>query len=196
MESTVKSATRKQKNELISTILAAFVTDPVARWICPSAHHYFSRLGEFVDAFGGASFDHDSAYYVDGYYGAALWLPPKIQPNEEKMMTIIKDVVPETRLDAAFSVFEKMGSFHPDEPCWYLPLIGVDPSFQARGYGSRLMKHALDRCDQEKKLAYLESSNPRNLSLYIRSGFELIGTIQVGDSPPVFPMVRKPKSLG
>jgi ribosomal protein S18 acetylase RimI-like enzyme len=88
-----------------------------------------------------------------------------------------------------------MGSFHPEEPHWYLPLIGVDPSHQARGYGSMLMKHALERCDREEKLAYLESSNPRNLSLYIRHGFELIGTIQVADAPPVFPMRRKPRSL-
>ena len=56
------------------------------------------------------------------------------------------------------------------------------------------MKHALERCDGEKKLAYLESSNPRNLSLYIRHGFEVIGTIQVADSPPVFPMLRKPRT--
>src|SRR5215469_12088301 len=193
MDAIVKSASSDQKTALISTIIAAFVTDPVARWICPEAHQYFSRMNEFVDAFGGASFDQGSAYYVDGYCGAALWLPPKVQPNEEKMMTVIKDVVPEHRLEAAFSMFEKMGSFHPDEPHWYLPMIGADPSYQARGHGSRLMKHAVERCDREKKLAYLESSNPRNLSLYIRHGFELIGTIQVADSPPVFPMVRKPR---
>ena len=76
-----------------------------------------------------------------------------------------------------------------------MPLIGVDPSDQARGYGSMLMKHALERCDGEEKLAYLESSNPRGLSLYLRHGFELIGTIQIADSPPVFPMLRKPRSL-
>src|SRR5215831_19529772 len=108
MESTVKSASSEQKNALISTILAAFLTDPVARWLCPDVHQYFSRMDEFVDAFGGASFVHGSAYYVDGYRGAALWLPPKVQPNEEKLMTIIKETVPEYRLDGALSVFEKM----------------------------------------------------------------------------------------
>jgi|SRR5208282_867999 ribosomal protein S18 acetylase RimI-like enzyme len=194
METIVKSASSEQKNALISTIAAAFVTDPLARWICPEAHQYFSCINEFVEAFGGASFPHGSAYYVKGYRGAALWLPPMVQPNEEKMMAIIKDNIPDERLDAAFSVFEKMGSFHPNEPHWYLPLIGVDPSHQARGYGSLLMRHAVERCDREKRLAYLESSNPRNLSLYIRQGFELIGTIQVADSPPVFPMLRKPRN--
>ena len=108
--------------------------------------------------------------------------------------TTFRMLPPEQRLDAAFSVFEKMGSFHPGEPHWYLPLIGVDPSQQGRGYGSQLMKHALERCDREKTIAYLESSNPRNLSLYIRCGFELVGTIQLADSPPLFPMVRKPRN--
>lgn len=193
MEASVKSASIDQKKALISTIAAAFVTDPVARWICPDALQYFSCIDEFVDAFGGASFTHQSAYCVDGYRGTALWLPPAVQPNEEKMIEIIKDNMREDRLDAAFALFEKMGNSHPDEPHWYLPLIGVDPSHQARGYGSMLMRHALERCDREKKVAYLESSNPRNLSLYIRHGFELTGTIQIGDSPPVFPMVRKPR---
>jgi len=30
------------------------------------------------------------------------------------------------------------------------------------------------------------------VSLYPRHGFEVIGTIQVGDAPPIFPMVRQP----
>ena len=153
MESSVKSTSSEQKKALISTLVAAFVTDPVARWICPEAHRYFSRIDEFFDAFGGASFVHGSAYYVEGYRGSALWLPPKVHPNEEAMMAVIKDVVPDVRFENAFSVFEKIGTFHPQEPHWYLPLIGVDPSHQARGYGSMLMKHALQQCDHENTLA-------------------------------------------
>jgi hypothetical protein len=55
------------------------------------------------------------------------------------------------------------------------------------------MKQALIPCDQDKKLAYLESTNPKNISLYEQYGFELLGTIQVGASPPIFPMLRKPR---
>ena len=39
--------------------------------------------------------------------------------------------------------------------------------------------------------AYLEASTERSRDLYARHGFELIATIQVADSPPLFPMVRK-----
>jgi hypothetical protein len=65
-------------------------------------------------------------------------------------------------------------------------LIGVDPSQQRKGY-------TLIPCDREKKPAHLESSNPRNFPLYERHGFEVVGTIQAGTSPPIFPMLRKPR---
>jgi hypothetical protein len=41
--------------------------------------------------------------------------------------------------------------------------------------------------------AYLESSNPRNISLYERHGFERLGTIQSGASPTMVPMLRPPR---
>jgi hypothetical protein len=38
--------------------------------------------------------------------------------------------------------------------------------------------------------AYLESSNPAKVPLYERHGSVILGTIQVGSSPPIFPMLR------
>jgi ribosomal protein S18 acetylase RimI-like enzyme len=52
------------------------------------------------------------------------------------------------------------------------------------------MKHALDRCDEQHLPAYLESSNPANISLYERHGFEVTARIQTETSPPMHPMYR------
>ena len=90
-------------------------------------------------------------------------------------------------------MLEQMSSYHPSEPHWYLPLIGVDPALHGKGYGSALMEHALIQCDRDQKAAYLESSNSKNITLYERHGFGLLGTIQVGESPPILPMLRKPR---
>jgi len=68
----------------------------------------------------------------------------------------------------------------------------VEPRSQARGLGADLMRHAVARCDEDGTLAYLESSNPRNISLYRRFGFEVIGEIRVGAAPLLTPMVRLP----
>jgi ribosomal protein S18 acetylase RimI-like enzyme len=62
-----------------------------------------------------------------------------------------------------------------------------------RGLGGALMRYAIERCDADKMLAYLESSNPRNIPLYERHGFEVMGEIKVGAGPTVTPMLRRPR---
>ena len=70
--------------------------------------------------------------------------------------------------------------------------MGVEPRHQRQGLGSALLKHALIACDCDNQLAYLEVSSPQNLALFEKHGFEVIGTIQAGSSPPIFPMLREP----
>jgi hypothetical protein len=53
-----------------------------------------------------------------------------------------------------------------------------------------LASYARRRCDEDHLPAYLESSNPRNVPLYERHGFTVIGAIQAGTSPTMYPMVR------
>ena len=147
----------------------------------------------FVRAFGGKAFAHGSAYYVDGYAGAALWLPPEVRPDEDALITLLQRTVPVQVQKDVFAVFEQMGRYHPREPYWYLPLIGVDPPQQGKGHGAALLQHTLIPCNRDHTLAYLESTNPKNIPLYERHGFELLDTIQVGASPPIFPMLRTPR---
>jgi len=192
MNFSVKTARQEEETAVTGAIIAAFVTDPLVRWLLPEAHRYFATMPGLIRGFAGASFANESAYHVGAYAGAALWLPPGIHFDEEALTSLFHRNLAKDKVENAFAFFEEMGKYHPEEPHWYLPAIGVDPLHQGHGYGSALMKHALQRCDREQKLAYLESSNPRNLSLYIRHGFEIIGTIRVADSPPLFPMLRKP----
>lgn len=191
----IKTATTTDQDQTVAVIVMAFSADPMARWSYPDSHEYLSNFPDLVRAFGGNAFEHGSAYYAEGFSGAALWLPPDVHPREEEMIEIVQRTASGQKQEEVFAIFEQMGHYHPSEPHWYLPLIGVDPARQGNGVGSALMKHALTRCDQEKLLAYLESSNPRNIPLYKRHGFELLGTIQVGSSPPIYPMLRRPVSL-
>ncbi|CAN5891058.1 GNAT family N-acetyltransferase [soil metagenome] len=177
--------------QAVAVIVLAFSTDPVARWANPDPVQYLTYFPAGVRAFGGRAFEHGTGHHLSGFAGAALWLPPGVLPDEEALGAAVEASVPEKELQAeVFAVFERMGSYHPAEPHWYLPLIGVDPAHQRKGYGSVLLQHALSQCDRDHAPAYLESSNPANIPLYERHGFEVLGTIQVGSSPPIFPMLR------
>ena len=189
----IRSAAPADQRGVIDVITLAFSTDPMARWTLPDPQKYLAVMPEVVRRFGGSGFVHNSAYLVDGYGGAAMWLPPGVEPDAEGLVTLIQESVAPDILPDVLAVFGQMGGYHPHEPHWYLPLIGVDPAQQNRGLGSALMRHALAVCDRDGSLAYLESSNPRNIPLYQRHGFESLGTIQVGSSPPVVPMLRRPR---
>ena len=189
----VKTATTADEQRGIDTIVLAFSSDPVVRWVYPTPHDYLHHFPEFIRIYAGKAFESGTAYYTEDFAATALWLPPGVQPNEGELIKLIQNTVPEERQEHLFSVFEQLESYHPTEPYWYLPLIGADPTHQRKGSGSALMKHVLARCDQEGSLAYLESSNPENISLYARYGFEILGMIQVGTMPPLIPMLRKPQ---
>ena len=187
------AATASDEASIIDVLVRANWADPAARWVWPDSQQFLMYFPSFVRAFGGKAFAHGSAYYVDGYTGAALWLPPDVHPDENALIALLQRTVSDQIQKDVFAVFEQMGRYHPNEPHWYLPLMGVDPSQQSKGFGSALLQHILIQFDRDNKLAYLESSNPKNIPLYKRHGFELLGTIQRGTSPSISPMLRRPR---
>ena len=85
------------------------------------------------------------------------------------------------------------GSKHPSEPHYYLRFMGVVPERQGRGIGSALIRPALERCDREGVLAYLEATTARNAALYERHGFDTFEETRLGgDGPPLWLMLRRP----
>jgi ribosomal protein S18 acetylase RimI-like enzyme len=189
----IRNASESDRASVIDVVVLAFSADPVTRWTWPDPQEYLRHFPSFIEAFAGGAFARRSAFYIDGYAGAALWLPPSVHPDENALVDLLQRTASGQVRGDASALMEQMGRYHPSEPHWYLPLIGVDPAHQGKGYGAALMRHALSQCDHERKLAYLESTNPRNVPLYERHGFEVLGTIQVGTSPPIRPMLRKPK---
>jgi ribosomal protein S18 acetylase RimI-like enzyme len=181
------------ENPAVETVLLAFAADPMARWTWPHAHQYLAAMPRMARAFGVRAFSNGSAFCTEDYAGAALWLPPGVDADEEKLSAVLNSTVEPSRAAEAAAIFEQMAKYHPTEPLWYLPLIGVDPAHQGEGHGDALMAHALARCDGDHMPAYLESSNPRNIPFYQRHGFEQLGAIQVGSSPTLVPMLRRPR---
>jgi ribosomal protein S18 acetylase RimI-like enzyme len=190
---TVRTLTPADESAAIATIALAFAADPMTRWTWPKADQYLAAMPRMARAFGGRAFAHGGALATGDYIGVALWLPPGVGPDEEGLGAVMQSTVAPAKLEDGAGLFEQMAAYHPHDPHWYLPLIGVDPAHFGEGHGDALLSHVLARCDRERAPAYLESTNPRNMSLYLRHGFEPLGTIQAGSSPPLVPMLRKPR---
>jgi GNAT superfamily N-acetyltransferase len=171
----------------------SFSVDPASRWVFPDPNQYFIHFPTFVKHYGGGAFDTNSVHGVEGHEGFAMWLAPGQHPDDGALANFIRQSVAESRHAEIFDLVERMSASHPAEPHWFLPLIGVDPIWQGKGRGSELLKHMLAQCDREQQLAYLDSTNPKNIPLYERHGFKQLGVIEAGSCPPVYPMLRKPR---
>ena len=186
----VQVALRAQQESVVDALLLAFSRDPIARYAFPEPTPYRAGFRSVILGMGGAALDHGSAFATQGFGAVALWLPPGTGMDEAVVGEGMQHV-PAERQETMGAMMEEMGRLHPEEPHWYLPLIGVDPARQGSGLGSQLLQHALARADRDGLPAYLESTNPANVSLYERHGFAVVGKIQHGDAPPMFPMLRE-----
>ena len=98
-----------------------------------------------------------------------------------------------TSSSASASSARLMMANHPHEPHWYLNVVSTIPEHQGRGLGTTVLQPVLERCDADGARAYLESSNPRNLTLYRRNGFVDAGEIPLPDGPSLIKMWRDPR---
>lgn len=189
----VRVAAASEADAVLDTLMLAFSTDPCLRYLLWSPAAFFKGFRPFATGMGGAAVGQGTAWLADDGAAAALWLPPGASSDRDAMLAVIGELAREEKLPVLGEVGETMAAYHPEEPHWYLAMIGVDPARQGLGYGSAILKESLRRCDEEGVMAYLESSNPRNVPLYERYGFEVMGFVQPGDFPGIYPMVRQPR---
>ena len=71
-------------------------------------------------------------------------------------------------------------AFHPKDPFTYLWFIGVNPSVQHKGIGSKLLKEIIQHCQNMKRTIYLETSVESNVVWYQKHGFEKYHTLDMG----------------
>ena len=174
----------------IATLVLAFATDPVARWMYDDPHQYLQHIPRLFRALGTRSFEAGAAQRTNDGIGVAIWLPPGVHGDDEPLEAVIAESIAQEKQAEVAAVFERTEHYRPTEPHWYLSLIGVAALHRNKGCGAALLQHRLRQCDREHLPAYLWSSNPLNISLYERYGFKISGTIQVGSSPSIFPMLR------
>ncbi|MGH3636353.1 MAG: GNAT family N-acetyltransferase [Mycobacterium sp.] len=186
---------------LSQTLGGAFYDDPVTMWILPDDK---SRAVRLPRLFGAQTRHHHLAgggveVACDGAAigAAALWDPPnRWQQSRRAQLAMLPSLIHTfgVRPAAAREVVEVMKRHHPEEPHWYLAVIGTDISVRGHGFGQALMRSRLDRCDAEHCPAYLESSKPENVPYYERFGFTVTGEITLpGGGPSLWPMWRAPR---
>jgi GNAT superfamily N-acetyltransferase len=186
----------------LSAVLArAFFDDPVMMWLLPKER---ARTAQLRRLFATMTRHHHLALggvevACDGpsIGAAALWDPPNHWQETRRAMWLMSPTFIRAfglRSAQGQAVQELMKRAHPEEPHWYLAVIGSDPSVRGKGFGQALMRSRLDRVDAEHAPAYLESTKHENVGYYQRFGFEVTDEIVLPDGgPTMWPMWRLPR---
>jgi GNAT superfamily N-acetyltransferase len=186
--------------EVVGNIAAvSFFDDPVMGWAFPDPS---ARLAQLKVVFGGLVRDylHDrGTVHVLEDVCVAFWRGPDFvhgEPPPEGVGGDLDDFAafPPDVLERLVIMDQAMNDNHPHDRHWYLNVLGTLPARQGQGLGGATMAPVLATCDTGGIPAYLESSNPRNMSLYRRHGFEQTGEIPLPDGPSMYPMWREPRT--
>jgi hypothetical protein len=65
------------------------------------------------------TFGYKTDHYVEKYSGAALWLPPNVDPDIDTLLRVLQQTTSKKAQKVVREAFEKMASYHPKEPNWY-----------------------------------------------------------------------------
>ncbi|MEV0324549.1 GNAT family N-acetyltransferase [Streptomyces sp. NPDC050658] len=180
----------------ISSILArAFDDDPMMRWFFPEGASRDSALARyFTTIFTRQYGRHGFCERTES--AAAFWVPPEAQAKAvpdaetiEELTAILGD-----RAGLFREAVESAAEHAPQEPHWYLAVIGADPASQGQGQGAALLRSGLAKADEAGLPVYLESSKESNLPVYEHFGFTVLGEAQLpGGGPVLWVMRREPR---
>jgi GNAT superfamily N-acetyltransferase len=192
---TPRTAVDNDAGQVARSLAAAFGDDPMMQWFFPdeasrttALERYFTTLFTRQYVLHGVCERTDAA--------AAFWVAPegaeKAVPDAEtiqQLQEILGDRAPLFR-DAVMAA----AAHSPQEPHWYLAVIGADPAVQGQGHGSALLRSGLAKADAAGMPVYLESSKPENLPVYRHFGFTVREELRLpGGGPVLWAMRREPR---
>lgn len=174
-----------------SDLSAAFHHDPILDWFMRAdarrdqARQAFFRLIVCELAFPTGVIERPEAGGAAAIWVRSERLGPNPASQELRALPVLLGATGLRRFPRLLALRKAMDAHHPPEPHDYLWFLGVRPSVQGHGVGSRLLAAHCAALDAAGRAAWLETGTPRNLGLYRRYGFEIRAEYRPGPDGPL-----------
>lgn len=126
--------------------------------------------------------------------GAALWSPPEGAPGGTSFLVRslphLAALVGPRHVPEVVRYLGELAHSRPEEPHWYLSMLGTDPVARGTGVGSRLLRAGLARAEADGVPVYLETMNSANLGYYERFGFRVVRVLNDSRYPSTYCLMR------
>ena len=196
----VRPATLADVDRISRIAAAGFFDDPVMGWLFPDDGVRIERLRVLFGGLVRDTLPDRGTIHLADDACAAIWRDPSFEHGRmaaDRVQDEVADDDPMPFTDDELARLTVLGAAmaasHPHDPHWYLNVVSTLPPRQGQGLGTAVLQPVLERCDAEGARAYLESTNPRNHTLYHRHGFVDAGEITIDGGPSLTPMWRDPR---
>jgi ribosomal protein S18 acetylase RimI-like enzyme len=192
-----RPATKKDVPQMAQAMVKAFAREPFHQWMVPDAEAWSKKAPKYFNSYIKLIRRDGYADTVDGGHGAALWLSPE-KPGGGMLSRFQVPFVlwrlAGQKFTDVMSVIPLIERHRPQDPHWYLDVLGVDPAYGRTDVGSALLKHGLERCDRSGQSVFLDTLSESNVRLYEKHGFEVTAQFSLPSNLPIWTMVRQPSS--
>ena len=185
----------------------AFVDDPVFTYVISDDREFrLQSLTWLMRNVVAYSTRYNHVYTTQYLEGIAAWLPPgKLSHNLLELLKMAWELqlyalpskIRWSRLGRCLTLLSAVDQAHQQDigncPHWYLGIMVVDPTYQGRGVGGRLLQPILQRASNEGVVCYLVTFTEQAVRFYQKHGFEIVQLQKTApDAPPFWTMKRKP----
>jgi ribosomal protein S18 acetylase RimI-like enzyme len=169
-------ATAADANTIVTTLAAAFGTDPLWSWAFPDPDKRAGQLATWLGFFVESALPNGWVWISGAGEATSVWTPPgKAELSVETKAKVEPFLSAELGADAesVLQLLERFEAVSPDDQdFYYLSFLGTHPEHRGHGIGMGLLASNLTHVDSAGMPAYLESSNPANNARYERLGFK------------------------
>ncbi|WP_433794499.1 GNAT family N-acetyltransferase [Actinoplanes sp. CA-252034] len=161
------------RERIVGSLVAAFSGDPVLRFLFPDDVDYPGQAAAFFGRLFDKRVGKGTIWTIDGV-STAIWEPPAGGDEPAGELDVPADALARVR-----AYEEALHGALPAGPFWYLGVLGTHPAVAGRRWGRAVMAAGLRRAAADGLPAVLETSNPANVELYRRAGWEVVGEFEV-----------------
>jgi GNAT superfamily N-acetyltransferase len=184
----------EDSDQVVGLLVDAFMDDPTWRAILVDPATRPRLLGMLWKVFADNAIASESLWLNQGRTAAAVWIPPDGVEMTDDEGRFVESEFREVLGGGAQHVLDALDAFeaaHPRrEPHYTLSLLGTAPAARGHGHGLALLADTLAAVDEAGMPSYLEATNPVNVALYERYGFETYSAFRVPNGPSVTTMWR------
>lgn len=197
----VRTATMDDVPGITRVLSRAFHNDPLFRWLFPEEERRLAQVARFSALFAG--FDYvpgGHSHVVESHEGrrvvrgAALWNPPagKAEGTASLLRSLphLVSLFGVRRMPEVARYFADLKASAPEEPHWYLAMLGTDPAARGRGVGTGLLQAGLAQADADGVPVFLETMNSANIGYYERYDFRVVRAVNDPNLPSTYCMMR------